>query len=194
MDCAKIGLFIKTVRKEKGLTQKQLADKMGISDKTISKWERGCGMPEVSLWKDLSGALGVNIEDILKGETERNSFANGNMKNIKYYICPVCNNLTISTASAGIYCCGRKLDEIKPQKADENAKLTVEESDGDWYITSSHPMEKDNYISFVAFVTGDSVQIYKQYPQWNMQARIPKRRHGTLLYYSTSKGLFCQYL
>ena len=194
MDCEKIGLFIKTVRKEKGLTQKQLADKMGISDKAVSKWERGCGMPEVSLWKDLSGALGVNIEDILKGEAERNSFANGNMKNIKYYICPVCNNLTISTASAGVYCCGRKLVEIKPQKADETTKLMVEESDGDCYTTSSHPMEKDNYISFVAFVTGDSVQIYKQYPQWNMQARIPKRRHGTLLYYSTSKGLFCQYL
>ena len=194
MDCAKIGLFIKNVRKEKGLTQKQLADKIGISDKTISKWERGCGLPEVSLWKDLSAVLGVNIEDILKGETERNSFANGNMKNIKYYICPVCGNLTFSTASAGINCCGRKVEEVKPQKADETTKLAVEESDGDWYITSSHPMEKDNYISFVAFVTGDSVQIYKQYPQWNMQARIPKRRHGTLLYYSTTKGLFYQYL
>jgi len=194
MDCQKIGMFIKNLRKEKGFTQKQLADKMGISDKTISKWERGCGMPDVSLWKDLSDVLGANIEDILKGETEHNSFANGNMKNIKYYICPVCNNLTISTATAGVYCCGRKLENITAAKADENTKLAVEESDGDWYITSNHPMEKDNYISFVAFVTGDSVQIYKQYPQWNMQARIPKRRHGTLLYYSTSKGLFCQYL
>jgi hypothetical protein len=116
------------------------------------------------------------------------------MKNIKYYICPLCNNLTISTASAGIYCCGRKLENIIPQKADDISKLTVEESDGDWYITSGHPMEKDNYISFVAFVTADSVQIYKQYPQWAMQARIPKRRHGTLLYYSTGKGLFYQYL
>ena len=143
MDSAKIGLFIKGIRKEKGLTQKQLADKIGISDKTVSKWERGCGLPEVSLWKDLSAVLGVNIEDILKGETERNSFANGNMKNIKYYICPVCGNLTFSTAAAGINCCGRKVEEVKPQKADETTKLMVEESDGDWYITSSHPMEKE---------------------------------------------------
>lgn len=194
MDCIKTGLFIRETRKVKGMTQKHLADKLGISDKTVSKWERGCGLPEVSLWKDLSDALGVNIEDILKGETEQNSFANGNMKNIKYYICPLCNNLTISTASAGIYCCGRKLENIIPQKANDVSKLTVEESDGDWYITSGHPMEKDNYISFVAFVTADSVQIYKQYPQWSMQARIPKRRHGTLLYYSTTKGLFYQYL
>lgn len=194
MDCEKIGLFIKGIRQEKGMTQKQLADKMGISDKTVSKWERGCGLPEVSLWKELSAALGVNIEDILKGETEHNSFANGNMKNIKYYICPVCNNLTVSTASAGVYCCGRKLNEVTAQKADETARLKVEESDGDWYITSEHPMEKDDYISFVAFVTADSVQIYKQYPQWTMQARIPKRRHGTLLYYSTTKGMFYQYL
>ena len=194
MDCEKIGLFIKGIRKEKEMTQKQLADKMGISDKTVSKWERGCGLPEVSLWKELSAALGVNIEDILKGETEHNSFANGNMKNIKYYICPKCGNLTVCTGEAAIACCGRKLQSITPQKADENTKLTAEENDGDWYITISHPMEKDNYISFVAFVTGDSVQLYKQYPQWTMQARIPKRKHGTLLYYSTTKGLFYQYL
>ena len=194
MDCIRTGQFIKQMRKEKGLTQKQLADCMGISDKTVSKWERGCGLPEVSLWKLLSDTLGVNIENILKGEIEQNSFANGNMKNIKYYICPVCNNLTISTGTAGINCCGRKVEFITPQKADETTKLVIEESDGDWYVTSDHPMEKDDYISFVAFVTGDSVQIYKQYPQWAMQARIPKRRHGTLMYYSTTKGLFYQYL
>ena len=194
MDCVKTGAFIKQLRKEKGYTQKQLAELLDISDKTVSKWERGCGLPEVSLWKALSDVFAVNVEDILKGESQQNSFANGNMKNTKYYICPVCGNLTLSTATVGINCCGRKLEVITPQKADETIKLVIEESDGDWYVTSDHPMEKDNYISFVAFVTGDSVQIYKQYPQWAMQARIPKRKHGTLLYYSTTKGLFYQYL
>ena len=194
MDYEKIGQLIKDIRIEKGYTQKQLAEFIGVSDKAVSKWERGCGLPDVSLWHDLSRVLAVNIEDILSGALSQNSFVNGNMKNIKYYICPKCGNLTVCTGEAAIACCGRKLQSITPQKADENTKLTAEENDGDWYITISHPMEKDNYISFVAFVTGDSVQLYKQYPQWTMQARIPKRKHGTLLYYSTTKGLFYQYL
>ena len=194
MDCEKIGQLIRNIRREKGYTQKQLADIIGVGDKAVSKWERGCGLPDVTLWQSLSEVLSVNIEDILSGAVPQNNFVNGNMKNIQYYICPRCNNITVSAGEAAIYCCGRRLESIQPQKADESTKLTVEESDGDWYITGSHPMEKDNYISFVAFVTGDSVQLYKQYPQWTMQVRLPKCKHGTLMYYSTTKGLFYQYL
>lgn len=194
MDNIKTGGLIKDIRIQKGYTQKQLADMLGISDKTVSKWERGCGMPDVSLWKDLSEVLGVNIENILEGAVNKNSFVNGNMKNIKYYICTHCGNINFSTGDADVYCCGSKLESVKPQKADDAHKLTVQESDGDWYIASQHPMEKDNYISFVAFVTGDSVQVYKQYPQWTLNARIPKRRHGTLVYCSTTQGLFYQYI
>ncbi len=68
MDQIKIGKFIAELRKEKNITQQQLGDKIGVSFKTISKWETGRGMPELSLLKPLSEELGVTINEILSGE------------------------------------------------------------------------------------------------------------------------------
>jgi transcriptional regulator with XRE-family HTH domain len=72
VDCKKIGELIYSLRKEKNMTQKQVADLMNISDKTISKWERGLGCPDVSLLPELSQIFGVNIEEILLGKVELN--------------------------------------------------------------------------------------------------------------------------
>lgn len=68
MDQVKIGNFISELRKEKGLTQKQLAEGIGVSDKTISKWECGNGLPEMSSIPVLCEALGVNVNELLSGE------------------------------------------------------------------------------------------------------------------------------
>ena len=110
MDCSKVGNLIYTLRTEKGMTQKALANAMNISDRTISKWERGAGCPDVSLLRELSDILGVNIEKILLGDLEPNKKDGGNMKRIKFYVCPVCGNVISSTGMAEISCCGRKLD------------------------------------------------------------------------------------
>ena len=68
MDQVKIGRFISQMRKEKGLTQKQLGEELLISDKTVSKWETGKGMPEVSLMLPLCEKLGINVNELLTGE------------------------------------------------------------------------------------------------------------------------------
>ena len=68
MDQVKIGKFISQMRKEKGLTQKQLGEELLISDKTVSKWETGKGMPEVSLMLPLCEKLGINVNELLTGE------------------------------------------------------------------------------------------------------------------------------
>ena len=68
MDNQKIGLFIKNSRKAKGYTQKELADLLNVTDRAISKWERGVGCPDISLLEDLSKALDVSVLEILKGE------------------------------------------------------------------------------------------------------------------------------
>ncbi len=70
MDCSKVGVLILSLHKEKNMTQKDVDDRMNISDKTISKWERGMGCPDVTLLGDLSGIFGVNIERILMGDLE----------------------------------------------------------------------------------------------------------------------------
>jgi len=68
MDQIKIGRFIAERRKSKGYTQRQLAGILGISDKTVSKWERGNGFPEVSLLLPLCDELGISVNELLAGE------------------------------------------------------------------------------------------------------------------------------
>ncbi|MGN1414725.1 MAG: helix-turn-helix domain-containing protein [Anaerovoracaceae bacterium] len=196
MNNEKIGSLILTLRTEKGMTQKQLADVLAISDKTVSKWERGAGCPDIALLRTLCEFFAVDMEKVLDGELAENDFTGGNMKKSKFYVCPVCGNVTVTTGEASIRCCGRKLESLEPvrlgkgKSADSGlpAPLQVEKIEDEWYLTSSHPMEKDNYISFVAFLTGDRLQLVKQYPEWNLQVRIPARGHGMLLWYSTGEG------
>ena len=192
MDNRKVGELIYHLRKEKRLTQKQLADQMNISDRTISKWERGYGCPDVSLLPSLSTLLGVNIENILNGELSSNDFVGGNMKKSNYFVCPSCNNFVLATGDITLSCCGRKLEPLEAQKATDEEKLSIEEIDHEWFISSDHSMTKDHYISFIAFATGDQVQIIKQYPEWSFQTRLPKRKHGKLFWYDTQFGLYYQ--
>ncbi len=193
MDREKIGALLRQLRLERGMTQKEAAHRLQISDKTISKWERGLGCPDISMLPSLSALFGVPIEKLLAGNLPT-SFLEGNMKKSKYFVCPHCGNLTLTTGDASITCCGRSLEPMTAKKAEESEKFHVEIIENDWFLTTDHPMEKENYISFVAFATGDKVQLYKQYPEWDLQLRIPKRGHGTLFWYSTTKGFFYQYL
>lgn len=194
MQNTNVGNIIRKLRIERGMTQRQLADKMNISDKTVSKWERGLGCPEVVLILELSDLLEVDISKLLSGDLAPNDFVGGNMKKTKYYICTECNNITLCTGDAQISCCGRKINTGEITKAEEKEKLSVEIIENEWYITAEHPMSKDHYISFVAFATGDRIQIIKQYPEWDMQVRIPKKGHGMLIWYCTKHGLFYQLL
>ena len=186
------GDLIRRLRTEKKMTQKQLADCLHISDKTISKWERNAGMPDITIVPKLAEVLGIELTNLLDGAIKENDFVNGNMKNASYYVCPHCHNLVISTGKGEVSCCGRKLSAEKLQKAKDSEKLMVTIIEDDWYITSDHPMDKDNYISFVGLITSDHLQIIKQYPEWNLALRIPKRGHGILLWYSLLDGLFYQ--
>ena len=192
MDNRKVGELIYHLRKEKRLTQKQLADQMNISDRTISKWERGYGCTDVTLLTSLSTLLGVNIENILDVELSSNEFVGGNMKKSNYFVCPSCNNFVLATGDIALSCCGRKLEPLEAQKATDEEKLSIEEIDHEWFISSDHSMTKDHYISFIAFATGDQVQIIKQYPEWSFQTRLPKRKHGKLFWYDTQFGLYYQ--
>ena len=86
MDQIQIGKFIAESRKAKDLTQRQLADALSISDKTISKWECGKGLPEVSLMLPLCAALEITVNDLLSGEkvseVDYQKKAEGNMMDL----------------------------------------------------------------------------------------------------------------
>lgn len=192
MDCKKVGKLIYELRREKNMTQKQVAELMNISDKTISKWERGLGCPDISLLLGLSNIFGVSIEGILSGEINLNELSGGNMKNIKFYVCDKCGNLITSTSEAAISCCGKKMEAAVAKKAEEGHKLNVESIENEFFITTEHEMKKEHYITFVAHVKGDRVQIVKQYPEWNMQFRLNQVGRGKLYFYCINHGLFYQ--
>ena len=192
MDITKTGLLIRELRTKMGMTQKSLADLMNISDKTVSKWERGLGLPDVSLLVELSQIFGINVDILLTGKMNVSDEKGVNMKNAKYYVCPECRNLVFATGDAEISCCGRKLNALEMKKAAAEEKLNVEIVENDWFITTSHPMTKEHYISFVAFATGEKIEMIKTYPEWDMNVRIQKRGHGKLIWYCNNHGLFYQ--
>ncbi len=192
MDQAKTGSIIQSLRRDLGLTQKELADMVGISDKAVSKWERGMGMPDLSLLPKLSEILKVDMESLISGNLEENQSQGGNMKKIKFYVCSECGNVITSTEDTSVSCCGKKLVELEIKKADDDHKLDVEIIENEYYITSEHEMKKEHYIDFVALVSGDTLILKKQYPEWDLQSRIPKIAHGKLIWHCNKHGLFYQ--
>lgn len=190
MDQIKTGKLIRTLRQKQNMTQLSLAQKIGVSDKAVSKWERGCGAPDISLLPLLSGALHIDTEVLLTGELEENNMTNGNLKKLNFYICPFCGNLLFSTDHADISCCSKKLLPLQAQKSDNENQLDITLSDSEWYVTSKHPMQREHYISFIAFLTGDTLIVKKQFPEWGLETRLPFFAHGTLLWYCNRHGLF----
>ena len=190
MDQIKTGGLIRALRTQKGLTQKALAEAIGVGDKAVSKWERGLGCPDVSLLPELSRVLGVGLETLLSGSLDANDQERGNMKKLNFYVCPDCGNLITAATEVGVSCCGRTLLPLEPQKPEE--PLSVEKIDDSWFVSSPHPMTKDHYVSFVALLTGDTLFLRRLYPEWDLQTRIPAFGHGILLWYCTQHGLFRQ--
>ena len=190
-----IGSHIKRRRLTKKMTQEQLAERLHVTRQAVSKWERGLGYPDISLLESLASFLDINIEEILGHGTMPNPFSGGNMKNTAYFVCPLCGSLTCCNGGAAVSCCGHKLDALVPQPADGAHTLTVEALEDQWYVHSDHPMQKENYISFIALASGGILHIAKQYPQWDCQAYIPHLRHARLLWYvSVEHALYYQLL
>ena len=186
------GAIIKQLRLEAGLTQKQLADRICVSDKAVSKWECGSGCPDISLLTELADILGTDIHTLLSGRINKNESEKGNMKKIRFYVCKDCGNIITSTSEAAVTCCGSRLVPLEAERASETDRLKIEDIGGELFITSAHEMKKEHYISFVAYVSDSSAMIFKQYPEWELQVRLPLFRSGKLLWFCTQHGLFWQ--
>lgn len=189
MDYEKISTTLKFLRLQKNMTQKQLAEKLNLTEQAISKWERGIGLPDISICQDLADILDVDIQVVLTGILPENQEVKNNMKNLNFYICQTCGNVIVSANEANISCCGRHLTVETPKKAEDSEKMKVEMVEDEHFISSEHPMTKDDYISFTAFATGEKLEVIKHFPEWNLEIRIPKRRHGKFIWYSKNKGL-----
>ena len=192
MDQIKTGEIIKRLRTQEGLTQKQLAERINVSDKAVSKWECGNGCPDVSLLSALAEVFGTDVGVLLAGEIQTNESEKGNMKKLKFYVCSSCGNIITASSDASVTCCGNKLTALDARKADDSEKLTVTDIGGELYITTDHEMTKEHYISFAAYICENSVMMFRQYPEWTMQFNLPLYRYGRLVWYCTKHGLMYQ--
>lgn len=189
MDQVKVGRIIKSLRKDKKMTQLQLSQMLNVTDRAVSKWERGLGCPDISLLSRISEIFSVDIRSILEGDMEENESRSGNMKKTKFYVCPVCGNVITAAENTGVVCCGRKLESLEEKKSIDGEEIKIERVDGtELYVSSDHPMTKENYISFVSYVTSDSLLLKKLYPEWEISLRLPWLGHGKVMWYSKKEG------
>lgn len=183
---------IRTLREERRLTQSRLAKAIGVTDKAVSKWETGRGLPDISLVEPLAAALGVSVTELLTGDVRQNANRSGNMMKSIFYVCPICGNVVHALGEGSFSCCGSQMLPQEAEDATEDAAhaFTVERVESNWFITLDHSMTKQHYISFVALVTSDTVQLKKLYPEQSIEVRLPMCGAGWLYLYCNQHGLF----
>ena len=189
MDNYITGATIKRLREARGITQQQLADEIGVSDKAVSKWETAKGLPDITLIEPLSKALGVSVMELMSGDTVINKNISSNILRSRFYVCPVCGNIVRTTGDTVISCCGITLPPLEAEDVDESHAITVEKVEDEHFITVSHEMTKTHFISFIAYLTSDRVQFVKLYPEGNAETRFQLRGRGYIYIYCNKHGL-----
>ena len=180
---------IKRLRENKALTQAELAEKIGVSSKAVSKWETSKGLPDISLIEPLSQALGVSVMELMSGDTVINKNLSSNLLFSKFYVCPICGNIIRTSGETLISCCGITLPPLEADEPDEEHSVSIENVEDEHFITVHHDMTKQHFISFIAFVTSDRIQFVKFYPEGNTQTRFQLRGRGYLYFYCNKHGL-----
>ncbi len=184
------GAVIRRLRESRKMTQEELAERIYVSGKAVSKWETGQGFPDISLLEPLASALGISVIELLSGEDIKNANRSANMLKTKFYVCPVCGNIIQSTGEALHSCCGITLPPLEPEAADAEHTICAENVEDEYYVTADHPMTKEHYISFFAAVSDQGIQLVKLYPEGPAEARFKKSRVQRLYVYCNRHGLF----
>ena len=184
------GAVIKSLREQKKITQLQLAEKLGVSDKTISKWETGKGYPDITLLEPIADAFSVSVTELISGNTVTNSNVSSNMMRSHFFVCPVCGNIIHSMGEAVIQCHGVQLQPEEAEPTEEEHKIFVERVEDEYYVRIEHEMSKSHYISFIAAVSRDRMQMVKLYPEGNAEARFKINGVEKIYFYCNRSGLF----
>ena len=194
MDHYVTGATIRTLREKHRMTQAELAERLCVSDKAVSKWENGRGFPDVSLLEPLGRALHISVPELLCGQTVTNGNRAANMLKSRFYVCPVCGNVLFARGDAVISCCGIQLPALEAEEPDGSHGLTTERAEDQVYVSADHPMTKEHSLMFIAYMTMDDCEIKALYPEGGAEARFFYRGSGWLYTYCSHHGLFRQRL
>ena len=190
MDRYVTGAVIRRLRERKGMTQEELAERIFVSGKAVSKWETGQGFPDISLLEPLARALDISVIELLSGEDVRNANRASNMRKGRFYVCPVCGNAIRSIGEAVVSCCGIVLPPLEAEEPDGAHALCLERVEDEYYVTLDHPMTREHYISFLAAVSDNGMQFVKLYPEGGAEARFKVDRVRDLYACCNRHGLF----
>ena len=188
------GAVIRELREKNKMTQLQLAERLGVSDKTVSKWETAKGYPDITLLEPIAEVFKISVTELISGNTVHNANVPANMLRSKFYVCPVCGNVIHSMGEAAIQCHGILLTPLEAEPADERHMLSIERVEDEYYVRIDHSMTKEHYISFAAAASSDQVQMMKLYPEGNAEARFKIRGVRRIFYYCNRDGLFSKSL
>ena len=184
------GAVIRELREKYHLTQAELADKLNVSDKAISKWETAKGYPDITLLEPIAKIFGISVTELISGNAIRNVNVSANMMRSKFYVCPVCGNILHSMGEAVIQCHGIVLTPCQEEETDEKHMIFIERVEDEYYIRVEHDMTKQHYISFIAALSAEKLQMIKLYPEGNAEARIKINGVKKIMFYCNRDGMF----
>lgn len=184
------GAVIKELREKNKLTQSELAEKLSITDKAISKWETGKGYPDITLLESIANVFNVSVAELIVGNTVTNKNVSANMMRSKFYVCPICGNIIHSLGEEVISCHGITLYPLDIEDNSPDHDIQIEKVEDEYFITVHHEMTKQHYISFIAAASSDRMQIVKTYPEGNAEARFKINGVKEIYFYCNRDGLF----
>ena len=181
---------IRKLREGRNLTQAALAEIIGVSSKTVSKWETAKGLPDITLLQPLAQALGISVIELMNGEHITNRNISANLLRGKFHVCPVCGNILHSMGEAVVTCHGVQLAPAQMEESDEHHKIFIEGVEDEYFVRIEHEMSKTHYISFVAALSPDRIQMVRLYPEGNAETRFQLRGVSRIDFYCNRDGLF----
>ena len=132
----------------------------------------------------------MSVAELISGNTVYNSNVSANMLRSKFYVCPVCGNVIHGMGEAVIQCHGVLLQPEEAEDTDEEHKIFIERVEDEYYVQIEHEMTKNHYISFIAAVSSDRMQMVKLYPEGDAQARFKINGVKRIYFYCNRSGLF----
>ncbi len=184
------GTVIKELREKNKITQLQLAEKLGVSDKTVSKWETGKGYPDITLMGPIAEVFRISVAELISGNAIYNANVSANMLRSKFYVCPICGNVIHNMGEAAIHCHGIQLVPIVAEQTNEQHMIFIERMEDEYYVRIDHSMTKEHYISFVAAFSFDDIQMVELYPEGNAEVRFKIRGVKRIFFYCNRDGLY----